>query len=185
MKLASKASCIALLMLGGLTASPAWAGCYELSGKQAAAWHDDPEPVNAGSLFRQASYASQGANSIVGMWSFKFIANGTTVDWGYTQWHADGTEFLNSGGRAPATQNYCMGVWTQVAPGKYHLNHYALSYDSTGALNAKVKIKEDVTLAASGATYSGTFGIDVYDPTTNALLQHVGGQVTAERVAAY
>jgi hypothetical protein len=122
--------------------------------------------------------------SIVGMWSFRMTAGGNPVDFGYQQWHSDGTELMNSGGRAPATENFCMGVWKQVAPARYHLNHFALSYDSSGTLNAKVNIKEDVTLGEGGTTYSGPFTLDVYDPNTNALLQHVAGQVTAQRVAA-
>lgn len=120
--------------------------------------------------------------SIVGMWSFKMTAGSATVDFGYVQWHSDGTELMNSGGRAPATENFCMGVWRQVGPSRYHLSHYALSYDSSGTLNAKVLIKEEVAVDASGTTYSGPFTLDVYDPNSNALLQHVAGQVTAQRV---
>src|SRR5580704_2977875 len=32
------------------------------------------------------------------------------LQFGYAQFHSDGTEFYNSGGFAPATQNYCLGV---------------------------------------------------------------------------
>ena len=117
------------------------------------------------------------------MWSFKMAAQGGFTDFGYQQWHSDGTEFMNSGGRAPSTQNYCLGVWRQVAPSRYHLNHFALSYDTSGVLNARVNIKEDVTLDASGTMYSGPFTIDIYDPN-GGLLQHIGGQVTAQRVPA-
>ena len=66
----------------------------------------------------------------------------------------------------------------------YHLNHYALSYDTSGTLNAKVVIKEDVTVNLAGTSYTGPFTLDVYDPNSNALLQHVAGQVTGQRVAA-
>lgn len=136
-------------------------------------------------LLHLADYGNAGSHSIVGMWSFRMTAGGNPVDFGYQQWHSDGTELMNSGGRAPATENFCMGVWKETAPAHYHLNHFALSYDSgTGALNAKVNIKEDVTVDPSGTAYSGAFTLDVYNPTTNALLQHVAGQVTAQRVAA-
>ena len=63
-----------------------------------------------------------------------------------------------------------MGVWTQMGS-RYHLNHYALSYDSSGTLNARVNIKEDVTLSPNGMTFTGPFTIDVYDPNSNALLR--------------
>jgi hypothetical protein len=136
----------------------------------------------AASLFHQADLPAAGIHSIVGMWSFRQTIGGNLVDFGFQQWHSDGTEFMNSGGRAPATQNYCLGVYTQPTPGHYHLHHLAISYDSSGTHNANVTITEDVTLAATGMSYSGTFSIDVRDPTSNALLQHVAGQVTAQRV---
>ncbi|MBW8882450.1 MAG: hypothetical protein JF615_13830, partial [Asticcacaulis sp.] len=72
----------------------------------------------------------------------------------------------------------------QTGPFSYHLNHFALSYNSAGVLDAKVNIKEDVTLDPKGASYSGPFTIDVYDPTTGASLGHVGGRVTGQRVPA-
>ena len=65
-------------------------------------------------LLNQASADNPGNHAIVGMWSFKMTAGGNQVDFGYQQWHSDGTEFMNSGGRAPATQNFCLGVWRQV-----------------------------------------------------------------------
>jgi hypothetical protein len=124
----------------------------------------------------------EGERTMIGLWSFKFTANGNTVDFGYVQWHSDGTELMNSGGRAPATENFCMGVWRQTAPARFHLNHVALSYDTTGTLNARVVIKEDVTVDAGGQTFSGSFTLDVYDPKTNGLLQHIAGQATGQRI---
>jgi hypothetical protein len=178
MHCAIKTSLISLIALGTVAVAPAaWAGCGDIPTKQHASWED-----SSGGLLRPADY---GAASIVGMWSVKFIAGGATVDFGYAQWHSDGTELMNSGGRAPSTQNFCMGVWQQTGPSRFHLNHYALSYDSSGALNARVNIKEDVTVDPKGGTYSGPFTIDVYDPTGSTVLQHVGGQVTGQRVAAY
>jgi hypothetical protein len=174
-----KTALAGLAMLASVALAPsAWAGCGDSAIKQPAAWDGKSDD----NLFRRADY---GASSIVGMWDFKFIAGGATVDFGYVQWHSDGTELMNSGGRAPATENFCMGVWKQTGPSRYHLNHYALSYDASGALNAKVNIKEDVVVDAKGTSYSGPFTLDVYDPNSGALLQHVAGQVTAQRVAAY
>ena len=135
-----------------------------------------------------------GGPSIVGMWEMTFVSqnnlahnppipDGAVIDFGYSQWHSDGTEFLNSGARAPATQNYCLGVWQQTGRFTYVLNHFALSYDaSSGALNGKVNIREEGTLDRGGSTYAGTFTIDVYDPTGTTHVDHVGGQVTGTRV---
>jgi hypothetical protein len=177
-----KASAAALIGLGALTyATSASAACGD-GARQPASFVQDRD--GAGALLLKASYDNPGDHAIVGMWSFTFVANGQTIDFGYVQWHSDGTELMNSGGRAPATENFCMGVWKQTAPSRYHLNHFALSYDNSGTLNAKVNIKEDVTLSANGASYSGPFTLDVYDPHTNALLQHLSGQVTAQRVPA-
>ncbi|WP_176594117.1 hypothetical protein [Sphingobium sp. EM0848] len=179
MQCAFKASLVGLMALGTLVTVPvAWAGCGDIPGKQPASW-------NEGSNAHMLERVDYGAASIVGMWAVKFTAGGNQVDFGYAQWHSDGTELMNSGGRAPATQNFCMGVWQQTGPRRYHLNHFALSYDVSGALNAKVNIKEDVTVDPNGATYSGPFTIDVYEPNTGALLQHLAGQVTGQRVAAY
>jgi hypothetical protein len=175
-----RASALAVCGLAAFTcASAAFAGCGDDSWNHPAGWQSGQ---SSGSLFRQADLPAEGIHSIVGMWSFKQTAGGNLVDFGFQQWHSDGTEFMNSGGRAPATQNYCLGVWRQSSPGHYHLNHLAISYDNSGVHNANVTITEDVVLALTGMTYSGTFSIDVRDPTTNAVLQHVAGQVTAQRV---
>ena len=134
-----------------------------------------------------------GRNSIVGLWKVQFVSKGNSthnppipdgavVDFGYTQWHSDGTEILNSGGRAPASENFCLGVWGRTGAVTYTLNHFALSYDpATGALNGNVNIREDVILSASGNKYTGTFTIDVFDPKGNHV-DHIAGQITGIRL---
>jgi len=175
---AVRASGLALLGFGVMSFASGASACGDNALTHAASYQGG----QAAGLFHQADLPSAGIHSIVGMWSFRQTAGGNLVDFGFQQWHSDGTEFMNSGGRAPATQNYCLGVWSQATPGHYHLNHLAISYDSSGNHNANVTITEDVALAATGMSYSGTFSIDVRDPTTNALLQHVAGQVTAQRI---
>ena len=170
----------AAIVLG--VAAVSFASSASACGEDAVALHASWQ-ADQGAYLQKASEDSPGNHAIVGMWSFNMTA-GAFSDFGYQQWHSDGTELMNSGGRAPATQNFCMGVWKQTAPSRYHLNHFALSYDSSGVLNAKVNIKEDVTVDASGTTYSGSFTLDVYDPHTNAVLQHLAGRVTARRVPA-
>jgi hypothetical protein len=122
-------------------------------------------------------------HSIVGLWSFKLTSNGQTVDFGYQQWHSDGTELLTSATRAPATGDFCMGVWKQTGPSRFHLNHYPLVVDNNGVLQARVVLKEDVTVDPSGMSFSGMFTQDVYDPTgTTKIAPTVTGPVTAQRV---
>jgi hypothetical protein len=114
------------------------------------------------------------------MWSVTLTAGGNQFDWGYQVWHDDGTEIMNSGSRAPSTENFCMGVWEQNGPFHYKLNHFALSYDATsGALNAKVNIKENVVVG--GNAFSGPFTADIYSPA-GSLLQHIAGQIVGQRV---
>ena len=121
--------------------------------------------------------------SVVGMWSVQFLVGGAQFDFGFQQWHSDGTEILNSGSRAPSTENFCLGVWSQVAPFHYRLNHIALSYDTAGNMNARVNIKEDVTLDPRGNEFSGPFTLDVYGPNGGgSILQHVAGRVVGKRV---
>lgn len=131
--------------------------------------------------------------SIVGMWYAQFISEGNTqhnppipdgavIDFGYAQWHGDATEMFNSGGRAPATQNFCLGVWLKTAAGDYQLNHFAYSYDATsGLLTNDVNIRELVSLNAAGNGYSGTFVINVLDLTGNQV-DHLTGKITGQRL---
>lgn len=128
---------------------------------------DDPQPAGA---------------SIVGMWSFTFVANGTVLDAGFSQWHSDGTEITNSS-RPPATGNFCMGVWKRIGPSTYTLNHKALNFDNNGNLIGPATIREEVTVSRDGNSYSGTFTIDLYDNAGHTLA-HVAGDVTGERITA-
>lgn len=160
-----------------VAAAPAYAGCGDNALLKSASWQGD-----ASGLLKLANYDFDD-DSIVGMWSVQFLAGGATIDFGYQQWHSDGTEIMNSGGRAPATGNFCLGVWKQTGRSTYKLNHFALSYDpATGKINAKVNIKEDVIVDQRGDNFSGPFTFDVYDPNSGALLQHIAGRVVGKRV---
>ena len=120
---------------------------------------------------------------IVGLWSFSFVAGGAQIDWGYTEWHSDGTEITNSGGHSPASGNFCLGVYRQTGPNTFHLKHFPLGYDpATGLLAVKVILTEDVTVDRTGNNFAGPFTEDIYDPTGVTLLQHVVGTVTGHRV---
>jgi hypothetical protein len=126
---------------------------------------------------------------IVGFWHVKFVSQGSTgipdgteVDAGYAQWHSDGTEIMNSGGRSPITGDFCLGVWKKVAPRTYKLNHFAASWDSTGSsLLGPANIREQVVLDHTGKQFTGTFTIDQYDEAGNTLA-HVQGTITGTRI---
>lgn len=158
------------------------------------------EPQNPLEFFTSESLTRDRSNaaavsvaSIVGMWNIQFLSQGNTthkpsipdgamIDFGYNQWHSDGTEILNSGARAPAQENFCLGVWQKTGNSTYQLNHFALNYDAaTGTLLGRINIVETITLSPGGTTYSGTFVYTVFDTKGNKTDQ-LTGQVTAQRI---
>ncbi len=194
------------LAIAAALAPAVHAGCGDTSKLQApfvmAPARGTAQASSAQALLQRAANATAAAlsgaelntASVVGMWNIQFISQGNTahtppipdgaqIDFGYSQWHSDGTELMNSGGHAPATGNFCMGTWVRSGFFTYVLNHFALSYDaSNGNLTGKVDIREQVTLDPSGNEFTGTFTIDVYDPSTGAQLDHLAGNVSATRV---
>jgi hypothetical protein len=158
-------------------ASSAFAGCGS------APIHKSAFLTQTGDRAALAQLASFDSKSIVGLWSVTFVSQGTQIDFGYSEWHSDGTEILNSGSRAPATENFCLGVWKQVGVNAYSLNHWALSYDMSGNLNAKVNIKERVKVTHGGDAMAGTFSIQAYDPNTgDPLGPETDGDIAGTRV---
>ena len=134
---------------------------------------------------------SPGEAGIVGMWRFQLVApNGAVVDDGYAQWHSDGTEIQNSALHAPITSNFCLGVWSQVRPGTYQLNHFPLAWDPTGQSPANaIQLTETVKLADHDHM-TGTFKLKVYvwtnpdslDVAPSMPVATVTGTITATRV---
>ncbi|MGB6605122.1 MAG: hypothetical protein WA747_01665 [Steroidobacteraceae bacterium] len=143
----------------------------------------------AGSFVRVGDWHEE--NGIVGMWRFRLVApNGAVVDFGYAQWHSDGTEIQNSGLHAPITSNFCLGVWKQVGPGTYQLNHFPLAWDMTGQSPANaIQLTEKVKLADENHL-TGTFTLKVYvwtstdslDVAPSMPVATVTGTITATRV---
>jgi len=182
---------LGLAVFAATFAPDANAGCADLRTKPAASLGRHSRAYLTQAAYRPAWLAPVADNNyegaaIVGMWKVTFLANGDIFDFGYQQWHNDGTEILNSGTRAPASENFCLGVWKKTGPNTYKLNHRALSYDpATGQMNAMVSIHEYVTLDHSGDSHSGTFTVDVYTPQGVLIPPaHVEGTVTGERITA-
>ena len=133
---------------------------------------------------------SEGNAVITGLWKFSFTAkgndnipDGAPIDAGYATWHADGTEIMNSG-RAPMTGSFCMGAWKQTGDHSFKLNHIALSWDPSGTtFVGPANIREHVTVARDGKTYTGTFSLTQYDTNGN-VLAHVVGVIAAQRITA-
>ena len=194
-----------VLSVAGLSlANSAQAGCgFAPSLLKPNAWN----PSTQASPMLQSAYYRPGAEGrflltgddggwlgeagIVGMWRFQLLApNGAVVDDGYVQWHSDGTEIQNSGLHAPITSNFCLGVWKQVGPNSYKLNHFPLAWDTTGQSPANaIQLTETVKLTDKDH-YTGTFTLNVYLWTTTDSLNvaaggpvaTVSGTITATRI---
>ena len=183
---------ISMTFLGSMLAWPAMArgdlsvvlqGPYQLASPDAILKSFNPTPKTE----KPSDDGSRGSSpSIVGLWKVQLISKGNThhntpildgalTDFGYTQWHSDGTEILNSAGHAAATGNFCLGVWAQTGSRTYELNHLPVSYDpTTGAIVNFIILKEQDTLSPSGNSYTGTFTTTIYDPKGNQVDQIVG-----------
>jgi hypothetical protein len=136
-----------------------------------------------------------GEAGIVGMWRFQLVTpipggGVALVDDGYAQWHSDGTEIQNSGVHAPITSNFCLGVWSQVGPRSYQLNHFPLGWTPDGQSTAVAIQLIEIVKLTDEDHMTGTFTLKVYGwPSANSLdvspstpLQTVTGTITATRV---
>ena len=132
---------------------------------------------------------SDSTDPIVGFWQVTLTAkgnlppgppDGVVLDKGFSQWHSDGTEILNSS-RAPVTQSFCLGVWKKLASGKYKLNHFPISWDPNSNLVGVANLREEVALSLDGKSFAGTFTLDQYDSAGNKLV-HLVGTVNGTRI---
>ena len=196
MRVSVRRSMLAMAAFGvlALAAPAAWAGCG--GAFEPASYGGDAIKPGDPRLIRIDDGQGNNRPSIVGLWSIQLTAGGQTVDFGYSAWHDDGTEIMNSGGHPASTGNFCLGAWAQTGPNRFHLNHFALAYDPTkfsspgdathapGGLMARINLIEDVVLAPNGKSFTGTFTQIGYDPVTNAVIPMFGasGQITGQRV---
>src|SRR5271170_3418386 len=140
-----------------------------------------PELLSAqpqGAHFVMANDLLDLIDPIVGMWHVKFVVTentvglkeGTEMDAGYSIWHGDGTEIMNSGSRPPQSGDFCLGVWQRVRDHAYKLNHFAAAWDPTGSnFIGPAQIQEQITLDRAGNSFSGTYTIDQFAETNGVL----------------
>ena len=183
---------LSALVLATMFAPAAHAGCGLYSPvPHAASWQPhiaSPRLVLA-ALTIDEDAGTPPEPSIVGTWKEQWISegsdgikDGTEVDAGYAQWHSDGTEINVSGLRAPMTGDVCLGEWIKTGACTYQLNHFGISYDSTGLnLVGPARIRQWLTLDPKGNATSGKFTIDQWDEAGN-LLGHVQGNINGTRV---
>jgi hypothetical protein len=184
------------VVFGSAIVSTAFAGCGDVSGLQAPFQFAQSQSAAAPDAKTRAAFNNPLTTVAdpIGMWNIQFISqgngghnppipDGALVDFGYNLFHSDGTEMLNSGAHAPATQNFCMGVWVRTGMFTYQVNHFALSYDATtGALANKVNIREQITLDPSGNMISGTFTIAIFNAAGTQQVDQIVGTIAATRV---
>ncbi|HEY8009742.1 MAG TPA: hypothetical protein VIE67_01935 [Rudaea sp.] len=139
----------------------------------------------------QQNNSGNAHGSIVGFWRFAFTAYDgvTSLDWGFQQWHSDGTELTNSGGHPAVGGNFCMGVWEQKGGGAYSLNHWAIAWGAAPpfdplVLTGLVHIRETVTVDKTGNSMTGFVTQDLYAADGITLLApDIGdGTVSATRI---
>ena len=149
-----------------ISVSNAVAGCGDLS-----SLHSPLQFAVPGAESRQEQPAAQEATarfpglstpSIVGFWKFQFISKGNTshnpsipggalLDFGYMQWHSDGTELINSAVHA----DFCMGVWAHTGFLTFEINHFPINFDpSTQRVSTSITSPESV--AATRLTVDST-----------------------------
>lgn len=185
---------LAVILFGTLLAPWASAQCGYLAGTKLGSSNFQPlswqAPAKSGpGSFLLVSDDRSDEAGIVGFWKVAFVAEGnvggppddTPIDFGFQQWHSDGTEILNSGMRPPATGNFCLGVWKKTGRRTYKLNHFAISSDLSGNLIGPANIREEVVLDRDGDSYSGRFTIEQFDQHGNSL-GGVKGTVTGTRI---
>jgi hypothetical protein len=171
----------------------AFAGCGEIP----KAPFEFPEAASESrvvSVSAHAETALQRGSSdvpIAGMWKFQFISKGNTshnpsipdgalIDYGFLQWHTDGTEIQNSAG-VPGG-GFCLGTWVQTGFLGFELNHFPVAFDpTTGKVANYINLREQVTLSADGTLYTGTFTENIYDPTGKQV-DHLAGTISGERI---
>ena len=139
---------------------------------------------------------------IAGLYDVTLTApDGSVVDHGYSVWHADGSEIMNSG-RPAGDTNFCLGTWAQTGARTYKLNHFTLSwfqsvsatpdlgvpplpglYSVNNIFAGPGNISETITLARDGQSFSGTFAITQFDTSGNVAPGFpITGNVSAKRL---
>ena len=180
---------LGFVLMGALLTAMAAAQC----GMPTAKLHKQAWRV--GDPTAQLKQAADTEEPLVGMWHVTFTAegnskgppDGTPIDNALIVWHGDGTEIMNSG-RPPQDGDFCMGIWKNVGPNRYQVNHFAwLGNDTTNAPSGignptgPTRLTEAVTVSADGNTLLGTFSLRATD-TAGKTTAFIRGTITGTRI---
>ena len=119
--------------------------------------------------------------SIVGLWHIRFQVGNQTIQEAFQIWNTGGTEVHNPN-VDPRQGNVCLGTWTELPPHTFRLAHRVFLYDTSGNFMGVGHLSETLVLSDRGNTHSGSFTLDVYDPSGNFLFE-VPGTVVGERIS--
>jgi hypothetical protein len=115
---------------------------------------------------------SNGGGPIVGQWQVVMTASPGTpgefiFDFGFQQFHSDGTELMISGGVPPTIGNVCIGVWERQAGGAIHLRHMTWNWAGNEVLGdpptGYFLLEVTVRTNSQGTAYSGTWKTASFD----------------------
>jgi hypothetical protein len=74
-----------------------------------------------------------------------------------------------------------MGSWKKTHHLHYVLNHFGISWDTSGKFIGPANIREEITLSRDGSSFTGTFTIDQYDPSKSNPV-HIQGELAGQRI---
>ena len=180
----SSALSVALLSAAVLVASviDAGAACMAPGGAK-------PSPLSAVGILARAGAApalaaaaqggsSDGGGPIVGQWQVLMTAfPGTNdefiFDFGFQQFHSDGTELMISGGVPPTIGNVCIGAWERGPGGAIVLRHMTWNWAGTEVLGdlptGYFLLEVTIRTNSQGTAYAGTWRAASYDLGTGPL----------------
>lgn len=134
-----------------------------------------------GKQLAAASAADETASSsIVGLWYVQFSIGGQPIQEAFQTWNLGGTEVHNPN-VDPRTNNICLGTWIKTASGAVKLAHRVWSYDTNGNFQGTIHLSETVRLTQNGNAQTGTFKLDIYDPSGNFVTE-IAGDVAGQRI---
>lgn len=117
---------------------------------------------------------------IVGLWATTVTQGETVLLRGFDAYHSDHTEALNEF-HDPRTGNVCFGVWKYVGHNTYKLKHPAFLWDSNGVWIGYRILRQTVTLAPDGNSFTGTWSNDRTDTNGN-IVTHIDADIAGTRV---
>ena len=172
----------ALVTLCAACSAQAFASCGDTLSALATSAYSHNLSQKVGPQTQAQNGSGSGTSSIVGFWHIRFVVGDNTIQEAFQIWNQGGTEVHNPN-VDPRTSNICLGAWKAVGKRSYKLVHRVWSYDGNGVFLGTINLSESVYLGHKGATHTGSFTLDFYDPDGNFQFE-VPGNVIAERISA-